>query len=192
MDKREELTSYQRGKSDTIINAFIMKEKTKVLSPSEKFELCENIGDVFELVKETTEKSISQRRAGLTLYISKLPPYIGAMHQIGSNAIIMNRFVLEALKTSVELREDANVFIYLVLLHEYLHALGYSEEANVRTIAYRIATDSFGSDHKITKLSRRGLSTILPQILEVAEKSSKTFDFEIVKDFDRSSMTYIG
>ncbi|MCP8316289.1 MAG: hypothetical protein H3Z51_05425, partial [archaeon] len=80
----------------------------------------------------------------------------------------------------------------LILLHEYLHALGYSEEANVRAIAYGIATDSFGSDHKITKLSRGGLSTILPQILEAAEKSSKTFDFEIVKDFDRSSMTYIG
>lgn len=184
--------SYQRGKSDTISDTFMMKEKTKVLSPSEKFEICKNIGDVFELVKETTERSIGQRRAGLTLYLTDLPPYIGAMHQIGSNAIIMNRLTLKAVKTSVELKEDANVFIYLILLHEYLHALGYSKEANVRVIAYRIAMDSFGPDHKITRFSREGLSTILPKILKAIKKRSKTFDFEIVKDFDRSSITYIG
>ncbi|MCP8320266.1 MAG: hypothetical protein H3Z52_04905 [archaeon] len=183
--------SYQRGKSDTIIDTYTI-EKTKVLSPSEKFELCQNIGDVFELVKATTEGSIGQRRAGLTLYLTDLPLYIGAMHQIGSNAIIMNRFVLEAVKTSVELKDDANVFIYLILLHEYLHALGYSEEARVREIAYKIAMDSFGPDHKVTKFSIEGLSTILPQILKAVKKRSKTFDFEIVKDFDRSSITYIG
>lgn len=169
-----------------------MKEKTKVLSPSEKFELCENIGDIFELIKETTERSIGRRRAGLTLYLTDLPLYIGAMHQTGSNVLIMNRLVLEALNTSVELKEDANVFIYIVLLHEYLHALGYTEEMNLRTTAYRIAMNSFGLDHKITKFSREGLSIILPQISKAVKKRSKTFDFEIVKDFDRSSITYIG
>ncbi|MGB9659749.1 MAG: hypothetical protein ACPLY9_04420 [Nitrososphaerales archaeon] len=192
MDKKEELANYQRGESETIMDTSTMKDKTKILALSEKLELCENIGDIFELVKETTDRSIGQRRAGLTLYISDLPPYIGAMHQIGSNAIIMNRFVLDALKTSDKLRKDANPLIYVILLHEYLHALGYAEEADVRTIAYKIATNSFGENHKTTEFLKKGLSTILPQILEVTEKRSKIPYLEIVKDFDRSSMPYIA
>jgi len=191
MDGKEELMRHRECKLDSTLDTHIIKEN-KILSPSEKFELCENIGDIFELVKETTYRSISQRRAGLTLYLADLPPYIGAMHQIGSNAIIMNRFVLEAVKSIENLKKDANAFIYIILLHEYLHALGYSDELDVRKIAYKVAMDSFGQDHKITEFSKRGLSTILPQILEATEKRSRTLDYEIVKDFDRSSMTYIG
>jgi hypothetical protein len=103
----------------------------------------------------------------------------------------MKRLVLETVKTSIESKDNANVFIYPILLHEYLHILGYSEEARVRIIVHRIAKDSFGQDHKITTFSRKGLSTILPQILEAVKKRDKVFDFEIVKDFDRSSMKYI-
>ncbi|MCP8305045.1 MAG: hypothetical protein H3Z50_06240 [archaeon] len=160
---------------------------------SEKFERCRNMGDIFELVKETTERSIGRRRAGLTLYLANLPLYIGALYKRGSNTIVMNRLVLEAMKKITELKDDADVFTYVILLHEYLHTLGYSGERQVRTLAYKISIDSFGPNHKITEFSRKGLSSILPQIIRVTPKRrGMDLNLEIVKDFDRSSITYIS
>ncbi|MGQ9719304.1 MAG: hypothetical protein ACUVWK_05660 [Nitrososphaerales archaeon] len=159
-------------------------------SPSEKFESCKNIGDVFELVKETTERSIGLRRAGLTLYLVDLPVNIGGLHQIGSNAIVMNRTLLMTIESMAESKKDVNSFVYLILLHEYLHSLGYSEEGTVRELAYNISMSTFGQDHEITKLSKRGFSHILQRISHVPREKGSTV--EIVRDFDRSSMSYIG
>ncbi|NWG09643.1 MAG: hypothetical protein HXX80_04980 [Nitrososphaerales archaeon] len=159
-------------------------------SPSEKFENCKNIGDVFELVKETTERSIGLRRAGLTLYLVDLPMNIGGLHQIGSNTIVMNRTLLMAIGSMAESKKDVNSFVYLILLHEYLHALGYAKEETVRELAYNISMSTFGQDHDITKLSKMGFSHILQRISHVPREKGSTV--EIVRDFDRSSMSYIG
>jgi hypothetical protein len=161
-----------------------------ILSPSEKFESCKNIGDVFELVKETTERVIGLRRAGLTLYLVDLPVNIGGLHQIGSNAIVMNRALLMAIERIAESKNDVNSFVYLILLHEYLHSLGYAEEGRVRELAYNISMSTFGQDHEITKLSKMGFSHILQRISQVPREKYGTV--EIVRDFDRSSMSYIG
>jgi hypothetical protein len=161
-----------------------------ILSPSEKFDNCQNIGDVFELVKETTERALGLRRAGLTLYLVDLPTYVGGLHEIGSNAIVMNRTLLNAIGSMTESKKEVNSFVYHILLHEYLHALGYSEEWKVRELVYNISMSSFGQDHDITKVARKGFSYILEQISQVPIK--RDMKIEIVKDFDRSSMSYIG
>jgi len=174
---------------DSNIDRLAIKDST-ILSPSEKFENCKNIGDVFELIKETTERFIGLRRAGLTLYLVDLPMNIGGFHQIGSNVIVMNRTLLKAIESMAESKKDVNSFVYLILLHEYLHALGYAEEWKVRELVYNISMSSFGQDHDITKLAKRGFSYILEQISHAPiENDGK---IEIVKDFDRSSMSYIG
>ncbi|MGQ9470036.1 MAG: hypothetical protein ACUVTD_09530 [Nitrososphaerales archaeon] len=162
-----------------------------ILSPSEKFENCKNIGDIFELVKEMTERFIGLRRAGLTLYLADLPVNIGGFHQIGSNAIVMNRILLRAIERMAESKKDVNSFVYLILLHEYLHALGYTEERIVRELVYNILISSFGQDHDITKLAKKGFSYILEQIISHIPREENR-EIEIVKDFDRSSMSYIG
>jgi len=174
---------------DSNIDRLAIKDST-ILSPSEKFENCKNIGDVFELIKETTERFIGLRRAGLTLYLVDLPMNIGGFHQIGSNVIVMNRTLLKAIESMAESKKDVNSFVYLILLHEYLHALRYAEEWKVRELVYNISMSSFGQDHDITKLAKRGFSYILEQISHAPiENDGK---IEIVKDFDRSSMSYIG
>jgi len=165
-----------------------IKQKV-ILTPSEKFENCKNIGDVYELVKETVERVIGSRRAGLTLYLADLPMNIGGLHQIGSNSIVMNRTLLKAIESMAKSKNDVNSFTYFILLHEYLHALGYAEEERVRELTYYITASSFGKDHFTTKLSKMGFANILKQISNVPREEGK---IEIVKDFDRSSMSYIG
>jgi len=46
-------------------------------SVAERLDLCEDYGDVFELVKKSAERTLGQRRARLMLYPAKLPEQIG-------------------------------------------------------------------------------------------------------------------
>lgn len=154
---------------------------------SEKFERCRNIGDIFELVKETTDRALGLRRAGLSLYLADLPPNIGAFHILGSNAIVMNRMVLDTINAMAKTEEDVNAYVYFILLHEYLHSLGYHQEARVRTLSHEISKKSFGPEHKITELSRKG-----PSSLPFGPMRRRSTSVEVVRDFDRSSQTYIG
>ena len=49
-----------------------------------------------------------------------------------------------------------NAFVYILLLHEYLHALGRPSEAQVRPLVHKIYRQSFGEDHIATKLAEMG------------------------------------
>jgi hypothetical protein len=71
---------------------------------------------------------LKERRGGLMLYLANLPPQIGALHQVGSNSIVLNRLVLKAIESLAKSRRELNSFIYTILLHEYLHSLGYIDE----------------------------------------------------------------
>ena len=54
-------------------------------SMSERLDASRDFGDVFELVKRSAERSLGRRRAGLMLYLAKLPKHIGALNgQIGA------------------------------------------------------------------------------------------------------------
>ena len=64
---------------------------------AEYLDLCENFSDVFDIVKRSTENSLKQSRAGLMLYLARLPDHVTTFHPLGSNGIVMNRTVLDAL-----------------------------------------------------------------------------------------------
>jgi len=103
-------------------------------SMSERLDQCENFSDVFELVKRTAEHSLGQRRAGLMLYLARLPKHIGAFHTLGTNGIVMNRNTLDVVTHGARSLREINSYVYSILLHEYLHALGHVEERDVRKI----------------------------------------------------------
>ena len=60
-------------------------------------ERAESLGDLFKVVKKAVERVLGVRRAGLELILVNLPEEIEAMHEMGSNTIIMNRKYLRAL-----------------------------------------------------------------------------------------------
>lgn len=156
-----------------------------------KIENVSSFGDVFELVKEAVREVLGLRRAGLSLILADLPRNIGAMHAIGTNSIVMNRLLVSTVSKIAKSRVEFNSFVFVLLLHEYLHSLGYTDEMEVRKLVKRVTEGYLGKDHVAYKIASRPLSEIYPEIRYLP---SRWFgqDLELVKDFDRSSITYIS
>ncbi len=160
-------------------------------SYSDRLDACENFGDVFELVKKTAERSLGQRRAGLMLYLARLPRHIGAFHTMGTNGIVMNRNTLDIVTHGARSLREINSYVYSILLHEYLHSLGHVEERDVRKLVYDISLETFGPDHPATKIASQGPSQVFPDIA-LNELPNETPDVEVIPDVERSSHRYIS
>jgi len=155
-----------------------------------QLDLCRNFGDVFEVVKKTVEHSLGQRRSGLMLYLAELPEHVGAYHAVGTNGIVMNKSALDAVTRSARTIREINSYVYSILLHEYLHSLGYVDEAQARKLVYEISKENLGVDHPATEIAHRGPAVMFPGVGEPTFKEHSE-DVEIVTDFDRSTGSYI-
>lgn len=158
---------------------------------TERLDSCEDFGDVFELVKKSAERSLGQRRAGLMLYLARLPKHIGAFHTVGTNGIVMNRNTLDVVTHGARSLREINSYVYSILLHEYLHSLGYVEERDVRKLVYDVSLDTFGPDHPATQIASKGPSAIFPDIV-LNEIPTDTPDVEVIPDIERNSHNYIS
>jgi len=158
---------------------------------SEQLDHCHDFSDVFELVKKSTEQSLGKRRAGLMLYLAKLPSHIGAFHTMGTNGIVMNRTTLDMITHGARSLREINSYVYSILLHEYLHALGYADEREVRKLVYDVTLDSFGPEHPATQIASKGPSAILPEAV-FDNSPNKAPDIEVIPDLERSSQRYIS
>ena len=56
--------------------------------------------------------------------LGDIPNQVGAYHEMGSNAIVMNRNIMKIVWRSTESRQQRNAYTFMILLHEYLHTLG--------------------------------------------------------------------
>lgn len=160
-------------------------------SMAERLDICENFSDVFELVKKSAERSLGRRRAGLMLYLARLPKHIGAFHTMGTNGIVMNRNTLDMVTHGARSLREINSYVYSILLHEYLHALGYVQERDVRRLVYEVSLDAFGQDHPATQIASKGPSAFFPDIV-LDSVPSETPDIEVIPDIERSSHRYIS
>jgi hypothetical protein len=152
-----------------------------------------SIPDIFEIVKESVWKTIRKSRAGLELGLVELgnqpQGLLGAFYVSGSNIIIMNETPLKRIQeTNPELLTP---YIYSILLHEYLHSLGYFDEEYVKNQTYEISREIFGDSNVISEISR-DLKKFFPYIIYPEGAPKIDAPVKIVKDFDRSSISYIG
>jgi hypothetical protein len=125
--------------------------ETVFLSPSVR----QHLVDVFELVKEVVRLREGVSRPGLALGLQELgmswEGCIGAYYPITSNTIVMNKTLLRCIS---EVNETLlGPYAFHVLLHEYLHSLGYFDEEVIRRKIYEISKNLFGDKHLITQLS---------------------------------------
>jgi len=157
----------------------------------DRLDHCEDFSDVFELVKMSTERTLGQRRAGLMLYLARLPKQIGAFHTMGTNGIVMNRTMLDMVTHGAHSLREINSYVYSILLHEYLHALGYVEEPRVRRLVYEVSLQIFGPDHPATQIALKGPTTLFPEMFTGVAPSGPA-DFEVIPDLERSSQRYIS
>jgi hypothetical protein len=156
-----------------------------------KVEQASNYDQLFELVKRVVESQIGRHRAGLALVLTDMPNTVGAFHPVGSNSIVLNGALVNAMKAVVKNPKEVNSFVFMVLMHEYLHSLGYLNEIEVRKIAHEISRKAFGPDHFTTKMAIGNWLEMYPQLFMVMQKLSPNH-FERVDNFDSSSMRYIG
>ncbi len=161
-------------------------------SMAERLDLCEDFSDVFELVKKSAERSLGRRRAGLMLYLARLPKHIGAFHTVGTNGIVMNRTTLDMVTHGARSLREINSYVYSILLHEYLHALGYVDERDVRRLVYDVSLEAFGPGHPATQIASKGPSSLFPDIVLIDDFRSGTPDVEVIPDIERSSHRYIS
>jgi len=141
-------------------------------------------------VKKSVQQITGRHRAGLTLYLAELPTNVGAFHPVGSNVIVMNKALLEVVDESPKSKRVKASFVYSILLHEYLHSLGYINEMEARRLALKIARASLGEEHAATRMCSMGPWAFFPEALGKA--GTFKWEFEIVKDFDKTPRGYLA
>ena len=162
---------------------------------AQKLHECSGFADIFELVKDGVEQAIGKSRAGLTLGLANLGgsrhKYLGAYHPFPSNIIVMNSFPIKRIK---ETRQNLlKPYVFTILLHEYLHSLGYIDEATVRKMTFKICKKLFGEQHFSTDIAR-DITKFLPDFSypNFGWFPDKHPEIEFVEGFDRGHITYIS
>jgi hypothetical protein len=155
----------------------------------EKVAGLKDFNEAFELVKAVVLQRFKMHRAGLSLILQMMPSNLGAYHMLGSNAIVMNSYLLAAVKKIADSTEEYNSYMFMVLAHEYLHSLGIVDENTVRQMTYQLCKWMLGDDHASTKMAKEDPSTY-PQLRSLMQTQFSR-DFKVVNNFDRANQTYI-
>jgi len=166
------------------------KEPSKVEVYRSRIDKAEGFSEVWELVKDTVKDSLGEHRVGMMLFLDNLPLQLGAYHPLGTNNIVLNRTLVQIVEAATKSRRLVNAFVYSLLVHEYLHALGHVPEAEVRPLVYKISRESFGEDHIVTKLAEKSPWALLRGI-PLSQIEAPRRVMEIVKDFEQSNQKYI-
>ncbi|MEK6852012.1 MAG: hypothetical protein AABY30_05695 [Candidatus Thermoplasmatota archaeon] len=152
------------------------------------------LADIFELVKRAVERDVGYARGGLMLGLADLGNhphgFIGAFYPIATNVIVMNKVPLARVKeTNPELWRP---YAFHVLLHEYLHSVGYVDELRCRQKVYDLSLALFGEHHLVTRIAT-DVSKFFPNLVypDVAWRPEE-LSIELVPGFDRGSASYFA
>ncbi len=150
---------------------------------SAQLEQAKNYSEIWGVVKDTAYEVLCLRRKGLMLFLDDLPIQLGAYHSIGTNNIVLNRTLVEIAENTLSSRRVVNAFVYILLLHEYVHALGEYSEVEARKIVLQVARICFGEEHVVTDIAKKSPWSVLRGMpLEVMKTPKRVM--EIVKDFE--------
>ena len=118
------------------------------------------------------------------LLLGNLPVRVGAFHPLGTNEIVLNRRLFED-KTNPKWNSQ----VFAILLHEYLHTLGYTDERQVRQMTYRVCLDNFGRQSPVAEAAVMGPWVNLSEedFLEIEQD----LNLELIRDFERFDAGYI-
>ncbi|HZY92831.1 MAG TPA: hypothetical protein VFG07_08725 [Thermoplasmata archaeon] len=117
---------------------------------------------VFKVVRGAVRHVLGIERPGLGLGLSNLPPSLGAYWQVTGNLIVLNEGLVRAMQANSGTTVEFNSFVYVILAHEYLHALGYLDEREVRRVTSYVTRAAFGEDHPATRMAEGDLWRMYP------------------------------
>lgn len=164
------------------------------LSAPQQFEQARGLPELFDLVKRVVDRHLKKERAGLMLGLANLgggmQGLIGGFFQVGGNMIVMNRFPLHRLQeTKPELYK---AFAFHILLHEYIHSVGYLTEEQTRPLVLEISQREFGPDHAVTQFAQ-GWDKFMPNLVYPVYgwQPGGDFNIEVIRGFDLGASSYI-
>ena len=160
---------------------------------SQRLSKCSDLPDVFEVVKDAVSVSMHRSRGGLMLGLADLGNdpngFLGAFYPVSSNIIVMNRIPMIRIKqTRPALFKP---YAFHVLMHEYLHSLGFLDEAQVRQMVYSISFQLLGQNHLATKIAENPKSFFPNLVFPDIDWKPEEMNIELVQNFDRGSASYI-
>jgi hypothetical protein len=158
-----------------------------------RLERAKDLADIFEIVKDAVSAQLGLSRGGLMLGIAELggrpDSWIGGFYPVATNIIVMNKGPMN--KILRERPELYKAYCFHILLHEYIHTVGYMDEALTRKRTLEISERLFGKEHLATKMAT-DISQFFPQITyAVPTEPPEDLNMELVKGFDRSCASYI-
>jgi hypothetical protein len=159
-----------------------------------RLDEAKTLPDIFEVVKAVVLKTLKKSRAGLMLGMANLgnnpQGFLGGFFTTGSNVIVMNKIPLQRImETKPELYKP---YAFHILLHEYIHSLGYLDEDKVRSWSYQIAKDALGEDHLATQIAANAQGFIKHLVYPDSAWKPDDTGLELVENFDSSSVSYIA
>jgi hypothetical protein len=144
---------------------------------------------IFSLVRKTVKSVLGRERVGIGLALANLPAQLGAFWEVGGNYIVMNRNLLDALKHANRPREEVNSFVFVILMHEYLHSLGILDEYKARATVARICATIFEGGHPAYELGTRDPWQVYPFLANAPSGNGE--NLKIVENFDSDTVSYI-
>jgi len=166
------------------------KARTGLAGLGQRLDAPADYAAVYRVVRAAVRNVLGTERPGLGLALSHLPPQLGAYWQVTGNLIVLNEGLVEAMRSRAGSPRELNSFVFVVLAHEYLHALGYLDETAVRKVTARVAREAFGPEHPVTRMAEGNLWQMYPFLAAVPPGDGRRL--RIVRGFDlASSETYI-
>jgi hypothetical protein len=150
-----------------------------------RLNTAKNYAEVWQTVKDTVAFVLGKRRSGMMLFLDDLPLQLGAYYPVGTNNIVLNRALVEIVEAAITSKRTVNAFVYNLLLHEYLHALGELSETKVRRGVVEVAVKCFGESHIATVIARK-TPWILLRDIPLGPLNAPKRVMEIVKDFEKT------
>ncbi len=145
---------------------------------------------VFAVVRAAVRRVLGIERPGLGLGLSNLPPQLGAYWQVTGNLIVMNENLVDVMRAQAGSPAEFNSFVYVILAHEYLHALGYLDEHAVREVTARVTRSAFGPTHLATRMAEGDLWRMYPALAYA--RTGDGSRLKVVPRFDlESTQNYI-
>ncbi|MBI2142343.1 hypothetical protein HYU15_02530 [Candidatus Woesearchaeota archaeon] len=157
-----------------------------------RLQQARSIPEIFMLVKKAVNEILGAEQAGLMLGLAELGissnGFVGAFYSPSSNIIVMNRTAMRRVKS----KNSAiyNDYCFHILMHEYLHSIGFYDEAEARQLTYMVSRELLGEEHMATKLAL-GYGDILGGTYANIEEEPRIGDIEFVTGLDRESANYI-
>lgn len=127
-------------------------KQTKAIN---KLNEARDLKDIFDLVREVVMDTFAIKRSKLIIAAGDIETneqyVLGGFFSPRDNAIVINKKILGSIKKINP--EIFKSYLFHILLHEYLHSVGFIDENEVRKIAFLISNKNFGFNHEATKIA---------------------------------------